>query len=137
MHRHDQEPTSEIAILEVDRNGLVHRERDAQDEDSSSKYSLGKKDETDIDVKVDGAQDDALGVELADSSRSAAMEDLELDGSPKYRLYKRRFLGVLGIIVLNIIGGMNWPWFGPIANNGQCLRFLLCLYSDSSFFEIT
>ncbi|KLO14386.1 MFS general substrate transporter [Schizopora paradoxa] len=34
-----------------------------------------------------------------------------------YRLYKWRFAGVVGIMGLNIVGGMNWPWFGPIANN--------------------
>ena len=33
-----------------------------------------------------------------------------------YRLYKWRFAGVVGIMGLNIVGGMNWPWFGPIAN---------------------
>ncbi|KIK67132.1 hypothetical protein GYMLUDRAFT_217102 [Collybiopsis luxurians FD-317 M1] len=34
-----------------------------------------------------------------------------------YRLYKRRFLGLLGMVVLNIVGGLCWPYFGPIANN--------------------
>ncbi|KAJ3913441.1 major facilitator superfamily domain-containing protein [Lentinula edodes] len=33
-----------------------------------------------------------------------------------YRLYKRRFLGLFGMVVLNIVGGLSWPWFGPIAN---------------------
>ncbi|KAJ7084336.1 major facilitator superfamily domain-containing protein [Mycena belliarum] len=31
-----------------------------------------------------------------------------------YRLYKRRFVG---IVILNIVSGMTWPWFGPIAND--------------------
>ncbi|KAH8113902.1 MFS general substrate transporter [Phellopilus nigrolimitatus] len=34
-----------------------------------------------------------------------------------FKLYKRRFTGVLGIIALNIVAGMNLPWFGPIAND--------------------
>ncbi|KAJ3877744.1 major facilitator superfamily domain-containing protein [Lentinula edodes] len=34
-----------------------------------------------------------------------------------YRLYKRRFLGLFGMVVLNIVGGLSWPWFGPIAND--------------------
>ncbi|KAE9411182.1 MFS general substrate transporter [Gymnopus androsaceus JB14] len=34
-----------------------------------------------------------------------------------YRLYKRRFLGLLGMVILNIVAGLSWPWFGPIANN--------------------
>lgn len=41
--------------------------------------------------------------------------------TPVYRLYKRRFAGVAGIMVLNAIGGMNWPWFGPIANDSAYL----------------
>ncbi|KAF8070699.1 major facilitator superfamily domain-containing protein [Lyophyllum atratum] len=34
-----------------------------------------------------------------------------------YRLYRRRFLGLLGLVLLNIITAMSWPWFGPISNN--------------------
>ncbi|TFK54532.1 MFS general substrate transporter [Heliocybe sulcata] len=34
-----------------------------------------------------------------------------------YRLYKQRFVGLVAIFVLNVVSGMNWPWFGPIANN--------------------
>ncbi|KAJ6593850.1 major facilitator superfamily domain-containing protein [Mycena capillaripes] len=34
-----------------------------------------------------------------------------------YRLYKRRFIGITGLVVLNIVSGMAWPWFGPISNN--------------------
>lgn len=33
----------------------------------------------------------------------------------EYKLYKRRFLGLFGMSVLNLIGGMALPWFGPIA----------------------
>jgi hypothetical protein len=55
----------------------------------------------------------------------------------EYRLYKRRFVGLSGMvstdildgfnvalisghipqIALNIVGGMSWPWFGSIAND--------------------
>ncbi|KAF5380571.1 hypothetical protein D9615_004653 [Tricholomella constricta] len=34
-----------------------------------------------------------------------------------YRLYKQRFLGLIGLVLLNIITAMSWPWFGPISNN--------------------
>ncbi|KAJ6499353.1 major facilitator superfamily domain-containing protein [Mycena sanguinolenta] len=34
-----------------------------------------------------------------------------------YRLYKRRFVGMVGLVVLNVVAGMTWPWFGPISNN--------------------
>ena len=36
-----------------------------------------------------------------------------------YRLYKRRFVGLAGLAVLNMVGGMVYPWFGPIANSGE------------------
>lgn len=35
----------------------------------------------------------------------------------EYRLYKRRFSGLLGFIILGIVTGMQWSWFGPIATN--------------------
>ncbi|KAG8829959.1 hypothetical protein FRC17_005721 [Serendipita sp. 399] len=34
-----------------------------------------------------------------------------------YRLYRRRWLGLVGMVVLNIIAAMNWIWFSPIANS--------------------
>ncbi|KAK0455056.1 major facilitator superfamily domain-containing protein [Armillaria borealis] len=34
----------------------------------------------------------------------------------EYRLYKRRFVGVVDLVVLNIVTAMSWPWFGPISN---------------------
>ncbi|KAK2467889.1 hypothetical protein APHAL10511_000184 [Amanita phalloides] len=37
--------------------------------------------------------------------------------SPTYRLYKRRFVGLVALVLLNIVAGLSWPWFGPIANN--------------------
>ncbi|KAK0461336.1 major facilitator superfamily domain-containing protein [Desarmillaria tabescens] len=44
----------------------------------------------------------------------------------EYRLYKRRFVGVFGFVVLNIVAAMSWPWFGPIANEtSQELGFSL------------
>lgn len=38
-------------------------------------------------------------------------------GAHSYKLYKMRFVGLVAIMVLNVAGGMNWPWFGPIAND--------------------
>ncbi|KAJ3975765.1 major facilitator superfamily domain-containing protein [Lentinula raphanica] len=34
-----------------------------------------------------------------------------------YQLYKRRFVGLVGLVALNVVGGLSWPWFGPIAND--------------------
>ncbi|KAL0577033.1 hypothetical protein V5O48_004967 [Marasmius crinis-equi] len=35
----------------------------------------------------------------------------------EYKVYRRRFVGMAGVVLLNIVGGMSWPWFGPIANS--------------------
>ncbi|KAF9051051.1 MFS general substrate transporter [Hymenopellis radicata] len=35
----------------------------------------------------------------------------------EYRLYKRRYAGIIGMVILNIVGALSWPWFGPISNN--------------------
>ncbi|KAF7351184.1 MFS general substrate transporter [Mycena sanguinolenta] len=47
-----------------------------------------------------------------------------------YRLYKRRFVGIVGLIVLNVVSGMTWPWFGPISNNSEelILAQLISMY---------
>ncbi|KIP09398.1 hypothetical protein PHLGIDRAFT_11937 [Phlebiopsis gigantea 11061_1 CR5-6] len=34
-----------------------------------------------------------------------------------YRLYRRRFVGLLALIALNVVAAMPNPWFGPIATN--------------------
>ncbi|KAI0799593.1 major facilitator superfamily domain-containing protein [Irpex lacteus] len=34
-----------------------------------------------------------------------------------YRLYKRRFIGLVALVVLNIVGGFSAVWFGSIAGN--------------------
>ncbi|KAF9649531.1 MFS general substrate transporter [Thelephora ganbajun] len=36
--------------------------------------------------------------------------------APTYKLYKRRFLGLAGMCILNLVGAMAPSWFGPIAN---------------------
>lgn len=32
-----------------------------------------------------------------------------------YRLDKWRFPGVVGLVLFNIVAGLNWPWFGSIS----------------------
>lgn len=39
------------------------------------------------------------------------------DSGVPYRLYKRRFSGMLGFVVLSAVSAMGWPWFGPISND--------------------
>ncbi|KAF7361938.1 MFS general substrate transporter [Mycena venus] len=53
--------------------------------------------------------------DLYDDAQPTAAEVISVQSSTSdYRLYKRRFVG---IVVLNIVSGMTWPWFGPISNN--------------------
>ncbi|THH01887.1 hypothetical protein EW145_g6842 [Phellinidium pouzarii] len=75
---------------------------------------------------------DSLSVEQRTRSSSAEHAGARADGSvalvgtqpdsePRlphlpYRLYKMRYVGVVGIVALNVVAGMNLPWFGPIAN---------------------
>ncbi|KAG2150568.1 major facilitator superfamily domain-containing protein [Suillus clintonianus] len=40
-----------------------------------------------------------------------------LDQLPIYRLYRRRFTGLFGFILLALVTGMPWAWFGPISND--------------------
>ncbi|KAJ7183293.1 major facilitator superfamily domain-containing protein [Mycena filopes] len=43
----------------------------------------------------------------------------QLDAPPQYRLYRQRFLGLAGFVVLNIVSGWPRPWFGSIANQAS------------------
>lgn len=51
------------------------------------------------------------------SIRDETLNHDVLPSYPTYKLYKRRFSGILGLVVLNIVSAMPWPWFGPIAND--------------------
>ncbi|GJE88933.1 MFS general substrate transporter [Phanerochaete sordida] len=53
-----------------------------------------------------------LQPEFPDTTLGGAVE-----ASPSYRLYKRRFVGVVGIVLLNAVAAMPNLWFGPIAND--------------------
>lgn len=41
----------------------------------------------------------------------------ESEQLPVYRLYKRRFAGLFGFILLALVTGMPWAWFGPISTD--------------------
>ncbi|KAH0827810.1 major facilitator superfamily domain-containing protein [Lanmaoa asiatica] len=57
---------------------------------------------------------------MAHTSPSESLDDSRLSFVPsppqfKYRLYKRRFAGLLGFVILGFVTGMPWAWFGPIS----------------------
>ncbi|PVF99442.1 MFS general substrate transporter [Serendipita vermifera] len=59
---------------------------------------------------------DSVLFPLTDDQRHAMSEQAR-SSSPVYKLYRRRWLGLLGMVVLNIVAAMNWIWFSPIAND--------------------
>lgn len=36
---------------------------------------------------------------------------------PAYRLYKARFQGLVGVVILSIVSGLSLDWFGPVASS--------------------
>lgn len=54
---------------------------------------------------------------LLEAPSSSCVQPAGDVGAHSYKLYKMRFAGLVAIMVLNVAGGMNWPWFGPIAND--------------------
>ncbi|KAF9227412.1 MFS general substrate transporter [Gyrodon lividus] len=44
-------------------------------------------------------------------------EPVPLPPPLQYRLYKTRFSGLFGFIILGLVTGMPWCWFGPISTN--------------------
>ncbi|KAG2078964.1 MFS general substrate transporter [Suillus decipiens] len=41
----------------------------------------------------------------------------EKEQLPIYRVYKRRFAGLVGFILLGLVTGISWAWFGPISSD--------------------
>lgn len=62
-----------------------------------------------------------------------------------FRLYKRRWIGVFALFVLEVVASMSWPWFGPISDSvvdqfGFTLdevswlgNIIACVYLPTSF----
>ncbi|EJC99340.1 MFS general substrate transporter [Fomitiporia mediterranea MF3/22] len=76
---------------------------------STSMDSTGKDITTEqIIVPVDDKQDGNSTAGTADIPKPEIR--------PQYRVYKCRYAGMLGVIVLNIVAAMALTWFGPIAN---------------------
>ncbi|RDX43667.1 MFS general substrate transporter [Lentinus brumalis] len=57
-------------------------------------------------------------IEMLSIKRSGgSIEERSTESPREYRLYKRRWIGLLALVILNIVSGMVLVWFGPIANN--------------------
>jgi hypothetical protein len=53
----------------------------------------------------------------SDTNTHAELSPSDPDSAVPYRLYKRRFAGLIGFVVLSAVTAMGWPWFGPISND--------------------
>ncbi|KAF8160671.1 major facilitator superfamily domain-containing protein [Crassisporium funariophilum] len=67
-------------------------------------------------------ESDTRVVESLDYSQNHVVtptDEATNDDGPRdsYRLYRRRFTGLVALVFLNIVSAMSWPWFGPISNN--------------------
>ncbi|KAI0830125.1 MFS general substrate transporter [Trametes gibbosa] len=60
--------------------------------------------------------DESVGKDPQDG-RAPSLGAIDPASSETYRLYKRRWVGVAAICLLNIVSGMVLVWFGPIAND--------------------
>ncbi|KAF9070062.1 major facilitator superfamily domain-containing protein [Rhodocollybia butyracea] len=69
---------------------------------------------TSSDSEVTSPSHDYKQEEVIESTGPTDAPNIEVT---PYRLYKRRFTGLLGMVILNVVAGLSWPWFGPIANN--------------------
>lgn len=60
--------------------------------------------------------------------------DVHVDepSSPTYTLHKQRFVGVLGLVILNIATGLNWPWFSAISTQSMIPIFRSCVFALSN-----
>jgi len=56
-------------------------------------------------------------VELARRPPTASDPGSNEEAFVQYVSYKRRFVGLVSLMLLAATSGMVWPWFGPIANN--------------------
>lgn len=131
----------ELQLSLPDRPFTVDFPQPLDDSAPSPRLRSYKKRVADIDGMVDGEdeQDDIpdpktplTGVRVVEASSSTAgisRETLGVDevytGASKdtipedvheYQLYKRRWVGVVALVLLNIVKGCNWVWFGSIAN---------------------
>jgi len=66
----------------------------------------------DSDAKPSPAAESSLSTAAHSGDRPSSMADQE-----HYRLYKRRFAGLFGLVALNLVAALASPWFGPIASN--------------------
>ncbi|EGO00078.1 hypothetical protein SERLA73DRAFT_180488 [Serpula lacrymans var. lacrymans S7.3] len=68
----------------------------------------------DVFAKFDGAgTDTGYGTSVSTTNEVKEKDDLDV----VYRLYRRRFAGLVGFVLLGAVTGMTWPWFGPISTD--------------------
>ncbi|KAF7980761.1 hypothetical protein HWV62_36803 [Athelia sp. TMB] len=71
----------------------------------------------DEDIKCDIVSSENSGTSTPAKLDDGTISVVSAKEEVHYRVYKRRWAGLVGFIVLNIISAMSWPWFGPISEN--------------------
>ncbi|KAF7375285.1 Major facilitator superfamily domain-containing protein 7 [Mycena sanguinolenta] len=67
---------------------------------------------------MSGVAEDKIAVQIA-TTTAPDVSQAETQQHPQYKLYRQRFLGLTGFIVLNIVSGWPRPWFGSVANQAS------------------
>ncbi|KAH8994743.1 MFS general substrate transporter [Lactarius hatsudake] len=78
-------------------------------QNDDSIYSVPRKDRR-LDEK-------GLVTELTVSTSPDGDSDALTSAQPPYRLYKRRWIGVFAMFILEVVSSASWPWFGPVSDN--------------------
>ncbi|KAG8837040.1 hypothetical protein FRC18_010159 [Serendipita sp. 400] len=69
---------------------------------------------------------DKKTVDALESPEASPVADLEQLSTPVvYKLYKRRWLGIITLVLYNVISGMNGQFFGPITTSGLFIQHLI------------
>ncbi|KAI2628807.1 MFS general substrate transporter [Hypoxylon sp. NC1633] len=119
-------PTNDISVVQIDEA------KKARDEYASNPIGSGSSGKTSRSTKAghlrlasnstDGEDDGLSGAPLnAVGSRSREIDDASIEngdrGSVTYKVYKRRWFGLVQLTLLNIIISWDWLTFSPVSQN--------------------
>ncbi|KAJ6468306.1 major facilitator superfamily domain-containing protein [Mycena sanguinolenta] len=68
---------------------------------------------------MSGVAEHKIAVQTTADATAPGVSEVETTSHPQYKLYPRRFLGLAGFIILNIVSGWPRPWFGSVANQAS------------------
>ncbi|KAJ3570015.1 hypothetical protein NP233_g4678 [Leucocoprinus birnbaumii] len=90
-------------------------DKSAEAESRLSQPELTYEVKSQMDAEKDGRTSENGSAVAERVSHSSVV--VEAEPEIVYRLYRRRFVGLFALIILNIVSALSWPWFGPISND--------------------